>query len=341
MYIGPWQEYKLAKLIQARPEIAAELGTPAASRSSPASSSSATLGRLPSSGLPRQRSIDRLHNPGCPTDCLETASVASSTRSGLSSSSAPPRLSAQSRLDDMFQGVKRGIDRGDRTPSSSAGRSSSSAGRRPPRPRLSGAATATGRPPAAGRGKAKAAAKPSPEEERRARIASMQRLYGLAGREEALDDAAVAGNTAVATASAGLPQLAPGSGTAALPSAFPPAAAHEGASVSRDWSLAIDQREWAAGRWRPPEPSAGAGNVLALSQGSGAAAAVALPMSVPPQNAGHAAGLSVPATKDDQTSLMGLTMASDNDEDLIAWSKMLMPESCTPEVGLASFMPSL
>eukprot|EP00928_Gymnodinium_smaydae_P012306 TRINITY_DN1446_c0_g2_i2.p1 TRINITY_DN1446_c0_g2~~TRINITY_DN1446_c0_g2_i2.p1 ORF type:complete len:273 (-),score=20.25 TRINITY_DN1446_c0_g2_i2:49-867(-) len=92
---------------------------------------------------------------------------------------------------------------------------------------------------------------------------------------------------------------------------------------------------------RRPEPSAGAGNVLALSQGSGAAAAVALPMSVPPQNAGHAAGLSVPATKDDQTSLMGLTMASDNDEDLIAWSKMLMPESCTPEVGLASFMPSL
>lgn len=171
MYIGPWQEYKLARLIQASHE-----------RNEPSS-------RRTPTGLPRQSSIDRLHKGGCADslDRLETNSVASSTRSGLSSRSAPPRLTPQSRLNDMFQDAAHAGRV--RTPSSAS--AASSAGR-PPRPSSSTGSRRGpgGRPPAARKAavsKRVGAPKPSAEEERRARIAHMQQLYGL-GVASARDD---------------------------------------------------------------------------------------------------------------------------------------------------------
>lgn len=157
MYIGPWQEYKLARLIQAQPGLLQE--TPGSKAPTP---------------LSRQRGIDRVRSGN--TDHLETASVASSSRSGYSTRSAPPRVSAQSRLDNMYQDAER--ERVNRTPSL-GGRPGSDAGR-PPRPRNTGVRRGgrqqSGMQKTAAK---KAAPKLSADAERRARIAQMQRLYGL------------------------------------------------------------------------------------------------------------------------------------------------------------------
>jgi len=161
MYIGPWQEYKLAKLIKHINDN---------DRKPPDQ-------QLPASQLRRPPLLRRPSSKDCNDDA---ASVASSTRSGISfkstqsapvrSSPAPSSSSAQTRLNDYYEHWERGSRR-DGLPSPAA---SEQTRRLPPRPRSS-----SGRPKATAKRKAKAKSGPSFEEERRARILSMKRLYGL------------------------------------------------------------------------------------------------------------------------------------------------------------------
>lgn len=285
MYIGPWQEYKLARLIQASHE------------------KKDIASRIPS-GLPRQSSIDRLHNGGCSDslDRLETSSVSSSTRSGLSSRSAPPRLrvTPQSRLNDMFQDA--GHARRGSTPSSA----SSSAGR-PPRPSSSTGARrgAGGRQPAARRtaaSKSAAVPKASPEAERRARIAHMQRLYGLGASSpknvephgSVLDLSPPLANATVAQAAVPAP---------------PAGIANPADSTSARGGLPQEQMPML----RPPVATT-------MSLASVPCEEVINPLASNPLN---------------------VTTNGTDEEDLIAWSKMLMPESVSAEADLACLLPPL
>lgn len=276
MYIGPWQEYKLARLIQATHE------KKEASSRNPV-------------GLPRQSSIDRLHNGGCAEslDRLETSSVASSTRSGLSSKSAPPRLTAQSRLNDMFQDAAH--VRRERTPASTAGR--------PPRPLSSmGVRRGTGaRQPAARRAvapKSGAVPKVSAEAERRARIAHMQRLYGLG-------------------ASSPREVESPGR-IGCMPGASP--------------SFANSAAAQASGPMLPTDIANGTLSPRGLprEQLSKLPLVVASPTSLASV---HCEDVMNPVAADPlNVTLNGV------DEDLIAWSKMLKPESLSAEVDLACLL---
>mmetsp|Transcript_45665 Transcript_45665/g.132246 ORF Transcript_45665/g.132246 Transcript_45665/m.132246 type:complete len:291 (-) Transcript_45665:12-884(-) len=175
MYIGPWQEFKLARLIQQRHE------------------QEQLPGRVPQ--LPRgSRAPGRRRGQAEHQD--DVASVASSSRSGFSgfsTQSAPAQLgqpSAQSRLNDYcdLAGGRRAsstdggtpqaprprssISRGSGGSSSSAAALPSRGGRKPPTGKKVGARASA---------KAKAAAF---EDQRRARILQMQRLYGLAASQE-------------------------------------------------------------------------------------------------------------------------------------------------------------
>jgi len=169
MYIGPWQEYKLAKLIQHHQQ------------------QQQALVQTP---LGQQRPGNRLRQSRpCLTDADDIASVTSSTRSGTSfksAQSAPSqlrsgRVSAQSRLNDFYEHW----DRNDRQ--TARGDVVADAGpqqtrRLPPRPRSS-----NGRPKAIAKKRPKATSGPSFEEERRARILHMKNLYGLGGGEVAVE----------------------------------------------------------------------------------------------------------------------------------------------------------
>lgn len=330
MYIGPWQEYKLAKLIQARLE----------QKDSPSPSLSRALGR-------RQSSIDRLHNGGS-LDGLDSASVASSSRSGLSSNSAPPRLTAQSRLDDLYYSAayarerpaRGGLDGGGgRTPSSSA----SSAGR-PPRPQSSASSGRQARPNLSGRppprpgavrqikvaGGATAngavAPKPNPEAERRARIAHMQRLYGLgaAGAAGAEDF----GGSEEARPSPGPPPAA------ALPSGYGAASDALGDVGTRGWLPQVVQP---SAQLQASSPS-----THRTVTGSGWAPALAAPAppAQAPSNGIWAPPVSVaPALSFANPDPLGMSLSGgDAEEDLIAWSKMLRPDSMAADADLTSLL---
>lgn len=174
MYIGPWQEYKLAKLIQHHQE----QQTPSAQRRP----SSQTRLRPP---VPRQRR------------CLESPS---STRSGVSfnsTQSAPAQLpaqssssSAQSRLNDFYEHWEHNTRQ-----EATGGAAAQQTRRLPPRPRSS---SSTGKPKAGAKRRPKAKAGPSLEDERRARILHMKRLYGL-GEPDAAPEVPLAGYGATAS----------------------------------------------------------------------------------------------------------------------------------------------
>uniref|UniRef100_A0A7S1LFV0 Uncharacterized protein n=1 Tax=Alexandrium catenella TaxID=2925 RepID=A0A7S1LFV0_ALECA len=173
MYIGPWQEFKLARLIQQRHE----------QEELPGGRPQLPRGRR---GVPHRRSQAE-HD--------DVASVASSSRSGFSgfsTQSAPAQLaqpSPQSRLNDFYDHAERNSRRASSTdggtpqaaprPRSSICRGSSAGnlpqrGRKPP--------LGAKKPSAKATAKAKAAAF---EEQRRTRILQMQRLYGLSASEDA------------------------------------------------------------------------------------------------------------------------------------------------------------
>jgi len=162
MYIGPWQEYKLARLIQHHQE-----------------QQSPSVPRRPTSQSRRRLVVSR-QRKSSDGQLDDAASVTSSTRSGVSlqsTQSAPAQLpapSAQSRLNDFYQHYERGARQD--VPMTKAG------ARLPPRPRSS-----IGRGQPAAKRKPKAKAGPSFEDERRARILQMKRLYGLAEPEPPAD----------------------------------------------------------------------------------------------------------------------------------------------------------
>lgn len=153
MYIGAWQEYKLARLIQQHQNEQNPPGTQ----------------RTPlRSGL-RSSSSSRSARQGDDVASLSSSKSGASV-SGMSTQSAPAKLqpsqSAQSQLNEFYDQSRRR----DGAPSGPA---------RSQRPRTSLAPRA-GRPPKPAA--KKAAAKPkakSIEQERRARIQAMQKLYGL------------------------------------------------------------------------------------------------------------------------------------------------------------------
>jgi len=193
MYIGPWQEYKLAKLIQHHQQQQTACGTPATSEQQlrPGSRQRRPL-------VPRQSSKD-LHD--------DTASVTSSTRSGISfksTQSAPSQLpsqpSAQSRLNDFYQHYERNARQdgiaADADAKARSNASSQQQARRvpgmPPRPRSGGRTAGV----VAAKRRAKAKSGPSFEDERRARIQHMKRLYGLGEPELELQPQVCSASTA-------------------------------------------------------------------------------------------------------------------------------------------------
>mmetsp|Transcript_60435 Transcript_60435/g.141336 ORF Transcript_60435/g.141336 Transcript_60435/m.141336 type:complete len:282 (+) Transcript_60435:73-918(+) len=183
MYIGPWQEYKLARLIQQQHqaiarEVAVDAVRPTGSRpsshrgaeASPASSRSGFSGLSTHSApaqLPGQPSAQVRLNDYC--DSVERLSKANDRRRW-----APPRprLPSGSSTGSTrpYSSSSRGSDRG---PGFGSGSSAGSAGYSAAK-RTAGAKKASGKPPKAA----------SFEEQRRSRILHMQRLYGL-GQAEA------------------------------------------------------------------------------------------------------------------------------------------------------------
>jgi len=169
MYIGPWQEYKLAKLIEKHNQ----QDRPSQNRLRPPL---------------LQATPTRTRSSRCFADFDDTASVASSRSgvSGYSTQSAPAQFqqnSAQVRLNEYCENAERSGRRG----------STPGAPRQIARPRSSSSGTGRTslggvghRPPGAKRPNAGAKASnsnkvkpPSLEDQRRSRILQMQRLYGL------------------------------------------------------------------------------------------------------------------------------------------------------------------
>lgn len=158
MYIGAWQEYKLARLIQQHQN---EQNPPGNQRTPLRS------------GL-RSSSSSRSARQGDDVASLSSSKSGASV-SGMSTQSAPAKLqpsqSAQSQLNDFYDQSRR-----------REGAAAASARSQRPRSSL---APRTGRPPKPAA--KKAAAKPkakSVEQDRRARIQAMQKLYGLGSEPE-------------------------------------------------------------------------------------------------------------------------------------------------------------
>jgi len=149
MYIGPWQEFKLAKLIQQHQQ----------QQERPGSRQRRPL-------VPRQNSKSDICND-------DAVSVTSSTRSGVSykSTQSAPQPSAQSRLNEFYEHYERSARHDD--VSNAASNRTDRTRRLPPRPQSSS------RPKAVAKRRPKAKSAPSFEEERRARIQHMKSLYGL------------------------------------------------------------------------------------------------------------------------------------------------------------------
>ncbi|CAE7194682.1 GRXC6 [Symbiodinium microadriaticum] len=178
MYIGPWQEYKLARLIQhqhqalahesAREAVGRSGSRPSSQRGAEASPSSSRSGF---SGFSSNSAPARLPGPSPQVrlkdycDSVERLSKANDRRRW-----APPRprLPSGSSTGSTrpYSSSSRGSDRGPGLESCS---STSSVGNAAAKRAAGGARKASGKPPKAA----------SFEEQRRARIRHMQRLYGL------------------------------------------------------------------------------------------------------------------------------------------------------------------
>ncbi|CAE7233966.1 GRXC6 [Symbiodinium sp. CCMP2456] len=183
MYIGPWQEYKLARLIQhqhqalahesARGVVGRSGSRPSSQRGAEASPSSSRSGF---SGFSSNSAPARLPGPSAQVrlkdycDSVERLSKANDRRRW-----APPRprLPSGSSTGSTrpYSSSSRGSDRGPGLESCS---STSSVGNAAAKRAAGGARKASGKPPKAA----------SFEEQRRARIRHMQRLYGLGQAQE-------------------------------------------------------------------------------------------------------------------------------------------------------------
>jgi len=302
MYIGPWQEFKLARLIQQQQQ--AQQLPPLPPRH----------GRLPAR-RPSSAVAD------------DAASVASSSRSGLSTQSAPARLpqaSAQSRLNDYYDAS----ERSQRPPQQRRG-SSAEAAPGGPRPRSSGLGTRSSSSLGAGarRGGGAAAKKPAKnkekpvsfEEQRRARILQMQKLYGLAREEDASGGGGGDGQEADTAASAArLPLVSQSSGYAAAAPAVETGPAPDMDNALRQLCASMDACDAQGGRGgenAPPPPP--------------------LDSTFIGRSGFHSKSASpLPPLPEDPVS-MSNTLGSSG--GLIAWSKNLQAEELSPQATLASF----
>mmetsp|Transcript_40742 Transcript_40742/g.73606 ORF Transcript_40742/g.73606 Transcript_40742/m.73606 type:complete len:302 (-) Transcript_40742:95-1000(-) len=301
MYIGPWQEYKLARLLQkqAQDEDSRKL----------------TTRHLQ---LPRQRSVDRAisSRSDLKAEDLETASVTSSTRSStsfISTRSAPSRVgsqsSAQARLDRLYNEAERGDSCGAVHGTGKGGRPASAASSRP-----GGRPPLAGRPPPAKRPCAKKTAKQSEQsllDQRRARISQMQKLYGLGGSEhdsEAPNPAQQAGDVHASmdgqACGGGVSREPEVSGSPVAVTSLPPwQKVPDGVRVSLDATNRVPSAADLSRLETVPEYSQ---KIVA-----------------------------------DKVDPLALSISGGMDDNLIAWSQNLRPEDLSPEATLESFFPML
>lgn len=300
MYIGPWQEFKLARLIQQQQQQGDTPLAAAASKPQPR--------RRP--GVPRRFASD--------ADGDDIASVASSSRSGFSTQSAPAHLqgqaSAQNRLNDYYDSVERSSRRGNSLdsqrpaprPGSAVGaRSASLRSLQQPRAGVGGGGATAKRKPVKPK-------PPNPEKARRERILAMQKLYGLA-RDEGEEESATA-----STPSSML------SSFAEVSSAPPPAGPLLAGAAERQVTPDVDRALYAL------QASISASEAMPVAQ-----AATGVPMSGE-RDATAWPLTSLPEDPLNQSTVSLLSMASSG--GLIAWSKALQKEEeVSPPATLASF----
>jgi len=336
MYIGPWQEYKLARLIQHHQEQNPQpRAQPQQRRPRPASVSGNRQQRRPAAQAARRRLSD-----GRGDDVASIASSSQSGFSGFSTQSAPAQLSAQSRLNDFYDSWER------RTKGEHGG--SNDALRPPPRARgdrpLSGASTrragaggvrartplSHGRPPVP---KAKAS-QASLEETRKSRIMQMQRLYGLAREEPDAPDECAAEPFEAAL------------GSTSRPGGIDASLAGEGRASRTELRGAVTGVAGGGGAVPPPAPAAAVSAALSERGGTGGGEGGFTPdfdralceLRASMYNGNEVGDPSPEPAVCSPTSAdpMGLSATAGSSGGLIAWSKNLRPEELSPELSLAN-----
>lgn len=310
MYIGPWQEYKLARLIQnqhqalarnvAQEVIRQRTGRPHSSRGALASPTSSQ--RSGFSGISTQSEPAQLPQPSAQVrlndycDSADRASHASDRRRRW----APPRPGAASSSSTgstrPYSSSSAGSASGGRGSSASlsgiptAPQAGTSAIKRKAG-RVGGGAKKSGKPPQAA----------SFEEQRRARIKHMQKLYGLA------DD-----GDAVATEE---------------PSLHPVETATAAAAAG---SFVADASKATSGR-RQDDRTSDVDSAINRLQSS----ILAHESADATQRSGAAWPL--PSLPEDP---LGASMDMGGSGGLIEWSKNLQPDDLSPQATLASFFPT-
>lgn len=267
MYIGPWQEFKLAQLIKQQQDAKEGLTPQARVPKAPAR-------RRP--GVPRRAASE--------ADRDDIASVASSSRSGFSAQSAPAAP------------AHRGT-------TSTGGRSSSLRSLQQP-VGVAGAKT-----------KAKAKApKVNPEQQRRERIQAMQKLYGLAAKDEDEDERGR--------------------------SPPPPAAVEVTPDVviTPDVDRALrDLRASMNSHERGPAPAVAQQHAAAFIQARAPPVALEVPAAFGHSQYHDGAGFHLPSLPEDPLNQSTVSLGSSG--GLIAWSKALQKEEegGSPPASLAGF----
>jgi len=321
MYIGPWQEYKLARLIQNQHQaLAREVAQEVIRQRAGASRPNSSRGALAS-----------------PT-CSQRSGFSGS--SGISTQSAPaqlPQPSAQVRLNDYCDSAERASQASDRRrrwapprPGAASGSStgstrpcsasSSALGGRgstaslsgiPPLPRAG--ASAIKRKAGCVGGGAKKSGKPpqaaSFEEQRRARIRHMQKLYGLGDGDD--------GDAAPREQHQEQPSHPGGGGALETSSAATAAVAGSFAAIASQASNDRGQDD------RTSEVD----NAISRLQSSIQAH----------ESADVTTKLPLPSLPEDP---LGASMDMGGSGGLIEWSKNLHPDDLSPQATLASFFPT-
>eukprot|EP00747_Dinoflagellata_sp_TGD_P166576 gnl/TRDRNA2_/TRDRNA2_189564_c0_seq1.p1 gnl/TRDRNA2_/TRDRNA2_189564_c0~~gnl/TRDRNA2_/TRDRNA2_189564_c0_seq1.p1 ORF type:complete len:346 (+),score=62.41 gnl/TRDRNA2_/TRDRNA2_189564_c0_seq1:126-1163(+) len=339
MYIGPWQEYKLARLIELhnKQELSNQLQR--------------------QQQRPRQSTGRGAASRGGIND--DSASVASSSRSGfsgISTQSAPPGApgarepSAQGRLNEFY-------NEWDRTRARPAGSDNSS---RPdvPRPgslrrpssanqqKVPGRKSGSGRPAAKSRASAM-----SFEAQRRSRIQQMQKLYGLGAgdgedQQQQQQDCTQGGAAAAAVPMS--PARSVASGAAGRPPAMPTGVPPKPTRSPEPPDLSGPGAD--SGSGLTPDLDRALRGMRASIE-SHEQTPASMPVYGPPKMPNHLAPVGAtmrsspvlpvaPAPIPEEASAADpLNMSLGSSAGLIAWSKGLRPEdlSVSPEASLMSF----
>lgn len=328
MYIGPWQEYKLARLIQNQHQaLAREVAQEVIRQRTGASRPNSSRGALASptssqrsgfSGISTQSAPAQLPQPSAQVrlndycDSAERASHASDRRRRW----APPRPGAAS---SSSTGSTRPYSSSSATSSALGGRGSSASLSGIPALPQAGTSAIKRKAGRVGGGGAKKSGKPpqaaSFEEQRRARIRHMQKLYGLgdgddgdaASREQHQEEPSHSGGGALETSSAA---------AAAVAGSF--AAAASQASSDR--------------RGQDDRTSSEVDNAIDRLQSS-----ILAHESADATTQGSVDNWPLPSLPEDP---LGASMDMGGSGGLIEWSKNLHPDDLSPQATLASFFPT-